>query len=153
MPASRPFLSKTGWTPYWNKKNKPVIKLDTKHGRIYFTPAGNRSTLTKQECKEHLSAIENCAFDDFDTMMERVNSIHMIKINTFELSECNCFYWLKNFKCNHAIAIASRLGLCDFSAIIMTIPLERKRKIGEIKRSIRTRHHNASNEDSRRDNK
>ena len=60
--------------------------------------------------------------------------MHIIKINeqAWELSECTCSKWLKNYKCNHTIAIAARLGLLNFDAIAMSMPLDKKRSRGRI---------------------
>ncbi|RMZ99197.1 hypothetical protein BpHYR1_000806 [Brachionus plicatilis] len=44
----------------------------------------------------------------------------------WELSTCSCKDWLKNYKCDHVIAVCSRLNLFHIKELAMNIPLERK---------------------------
>ena len=85
--------------------------------------------------RQHLIDLELGASTSFDEWIEKTNSIRVVRINTstWELSECSCSYWQKNFKCNHVIAIAARLNLCNFATIALLLPLERKRKPGRKK--------------------
>ena len=135
--AEKPEITKADWLSAleWNKKGnkKAVVKIICKEqGILYFSASGDKSKLSKEECREYLKNIDSCSFKTFDEMTEYVNSIRLIEIDveSWQLSKCTCWFWLKNFKCNHVIAISTRLSLCNFSSIIMVMPLEKKRKPG-----------------------
>ena len=49
----------------------------------------------------------------------------------WENSTCTCRDWHKTLKCNHIIALASRLKKCSFAAIAYSIPLTVKRRRGK----------------------
>ena len=119
--ASKPTIAKQDWKSAfnWNSKNKAVVKVNSS----YYTPAGNKTTLTKKEIRQHLQEIKAGDCSTFDEWIAKLNSIHIVNIDmdTWELSECSCYYWHKHFMCNHVIAIAARLNLCDFATIAMLI--------------------------------
>ena len=61
----------------------------------------------------------------------------MVKLNTscWELSECNCNFWQKNYKCFHIVMCAYREPSCSFKfdAILLLLPCERTKKKGRKK--------------------
>jgi hypothetical protein len=67
-------------------------------------------------------------------MFEYMNSIRVVKLNLscWEMSECSCKYWLKDYKCFHIVSVAHRESACSFSlqSIVLSLPLERKRDRG-----------------------
>ena len=54
----------------------------------------------------------------------------------WENSNCTCPDWMKNYKCNHIIAISCRLKLCDFTTIAMVQPIGMKRRKGRPKNTM-----------------
>ena len=63
-------------------------------------------------------------------------SIHEIKIinlnqECWENITCTCKEHLKFLKCNHVIALATRLNLCTFKTVANSIPFAHKRKRGK----------------------
>ena len=113
--------------------------ISLKHGghTLCFTVAGDGDKiLNKESCQKYLSDIEEYSFTSFDQLIECVTSLHLIKINDvqWQLSECSCYMWLKNFKCNHVIAVCSRLNLCSFNSIAMNLPLAPKKSRGRMKK-------------------
>ena len=64
---------------------------------------------------------------DFDTLIDKTKSIHVILLNKdeWESSICSCVWWHKNNKCNHTIALACRTKLASFDEIAFTIPLNK----------------------------
>jgi hypothetical protein len=67
-------------------------------------------------------------------MFVYINSIRVFKLNLscWELSECNCFYWMKDYRCYHVVSVAHRESLCNFSfnSFVLSLPLKRKRNRG-----------------------
>ena len=66
---------------------------------------------------------------ELDDWIKYISSIVMIKLDktNWKLSTCTCGApWFKHFKCHHVIVCAYRAGLCNFTAINMQLPLERK---------------------------
>ena len=91
--------------------------------------------LTKQQCREFLSEKDKNLFNDFDSMINsinRINTIHL-DLDCWEKSICDCKNWMKAYKCNHIIALASRLKLCSFSEVAYSIPIKHKRTQGRPK--------------------
>jgi hypothetical protein len=89
--------------------------------------------LTRDQCILHLDYIKNVSQEvDFDTLIDKTKSIHVILLNKdeWESSICSCVWWHKNNKCNHTIALACRTKLASFDEIAFTIPLNKKRKPG-----------------------
>jgi hypothetical protein len=118
----------------YNSKNKVMIKLRQDEGYLYFIPSGKEQSLTKDKCREYLAKIKSYDFDCFDRMFCYINSIRVVKLNLscWEMSECSCRYWLKDYKCFHIASVAHRETACSFSfrSIILSLPLERKRDRG-----------------------
>jgi hypothetical protein len=118
----------------YNSKNKVIIRLREGEGYLYFIPAGKQESLTKDKCREYLSKVKGCDFECFDRMFEYMNSIRVVKLNLscWEMSECSCKYWLKDYKCFHIVSVAHRESACSFSlqSIVLSLPLERKRDRG-----------------------
>ena len=131
----KPIIETKDWTDAfkWNAKSHKVIKLDN----IYFT-SEKKPILTKEECKDYLNSLKVMPWLTLDDMLLNVNSILQIKINIncWENSECSCGAWLKNYKCNHVIAISCRLKLCDFTTVAMAQPIGMKRRKGRPKSTM-----------------
>jgi hypothetical protein len=72
------------------------------------------------------------AFNDFDDMYKYIESIRVIKFDnqTWELSECECIDWHKNYKCDHIVMVALGMNAINLTQIIMDLPLEKKRAPG-----------------------
>jgi hypothetical protein len=72
--------------------------------------------------------------DKFDQFFEAINMIRMVKLNLncWELSECNCPFWQKNYKCFHIVLCAYREPNCSFNfdSILLLLPCEKKLKRG-----------------------
>ena len=67
--AIKPTITKQDWECAfaWNKKNKAVVKLES----TYYTPAGSKTTLTKNEIRHHLFDLELGASTSFDEWIEK----------------------------------------------------------------------------------
>jgi hypothetical protein len=70
---------------------------------------------------------------NFDELIEAVNSVRMVYIAPkWKLSTCTCRRWLKNYICNHVIAMSHRLGLHKFDDMVKKVtPLNLSRKIAK----------------------
>jgi hypothetical protein len=92
--------------------------------------------LSNDECSAYLKAIRDLKFSQLNPFLETVHSIH-IRMNSekWELSECSCSNWLKNYKCSHMIATAVRLQLTTWNPIFLDLPLEKKKKKGARKKN------------------
>ena len=89
-----------------SKKSLRHFLGSVEKGLIYnwsmnYNPDGNPNV------KVFSTDIEEFSFTSFDQLIECVMRLHLIKINVvqWQLSECSCYMWLKNFKCNHVIAV------------------------------------------------
>jgi hypothetical protein len=118
----------------YNSLNKVIIRLSIEDSYLYFIPAGKQLTLTKDKCREYVEKVKTCDFDCFDKMFEYINSIHVVKLNlsSWELSECNCSFWMKDYMCYHIVSVAHRETTCKFSLhnLALSLPLQRKRDKG-----------------------
>ena len=113
---------------------------------IYFLPSGLDKQLTKDQCREYLLRIKDCNFilqeknnhpkhlDKFDQFFLAVNKIRMVKLNLdcWELSECNCNFWNKDYKCFHIVLCAFRESKCNFNFdnILLLLPCQKKQSRG-----------------------
>jgi hypothetical protein len=70
----------------------------------------------------------------FDQFFASVHSLRTVKlsISCWELSECNCNFWHKHYKCFHIVMCAYREPKCQFKfdSIILLLPCERKANRG-----------------------
>ncbi len=110
-------ISTKDWTDAykWNAQGHKIIQVySTKN--IYCT-SDHLKIITKEQCRKYLQDINLNVYTDFDNMMQQVEEFRVIKINEhiWENSECSCKEWHKFLKCNHVIALATRLKLCTFS--------------------------------------
>ena len=121
----------------YNQLKRKVIGLDQPDKSIiYFTTASDYvGPFDKHICRALLVQYNDCNFDSFDKLIDLQKNIYMIKINfdQWELSECTCYFWLKNFKCKHVISISSLKKLCSFESVAMNLPLEPKKRRGRRK--------------------
>ena len=109
----------------WEAKGKKIIIL----GALCFAPTGDKLSLSKEECLSFVRNIEAGRTDmELDDWLKYISSIVMIKLDkiNWKLSTCTCAPWFKHFKCHHVIVCAYRAGLCNFTAINMQLPFERK---------------------------
>ena len=106
---AKPVITTQDWTDAykWQRLDKRVLKIEGK----YYIPSKEQLTMENSEAKRYASqSFETISkFDDF---IDFINSFHVVNINQeeWELSRCNCGGWLKNYKCDHVIAISSRLS-------------------------------------------
>ena len=113
-----------------------IAILQPDNTQIFFTASSSYSgTIDKHICRALLLQNNECNFDTFDNLIEVQQNIYFIKLNfvQWELSECTCYYWLKNFKCKHVISIAALKDLVSFESIAMNLPLEPKKRRGRRK--------------------
>jgi hypothetical protein len=118
----------------WNKKNKKIINVKSK----FFIPAGKDKELSKSTCESYLNQEEQQKWTSFDDMIALFNSLHVVQVDfsSWQLSRCNCAFWVKNSKCNHVISVCYRLYKAkqlsdnDFLDAIMNLPIEPNRKRG-----------------------
>jgi hypothetical protein len=118
----------------WNKKNKKILNVNSK----FFIPVGKDTELSKSSCESYLHQEEKEQWRSFDEMIKFINSLHVVQVDfsSWQLSKCNCSYWVKNYKCNHVISVCYRLykskSLSDqhFMDAIMNLPIEANRKRG-----------------------
>ncbi|RNA24848.1 hypothetical protein BpHYR1_043696 [Brachionus plicatilis] len=95
----------------------------------YFTP---RSGIPDDLDQPFIAAYEYDA-SSIEKRWFRLFITYQFNRDEWELSTCSCKDWLKNYKCDHVIAVCSRLKLCHIKEIAMNIPLERKRRPGRPK--------------------
>ncbi len=107
---------------------------------VYMIKAGKPETendykISRAECEQYYGRLRKPT--DLNDYLENIHGIHLIRIQTdnWKLSCCSCSYWLKNYKCSHVIAIATRLHLTSFESIFIDLPMEKKRKPGARKKS------------------
>ncbi|RNA05163.1 hypothetical protein BpHYR1_033395 [Brachionus plicatilis] len=128
----KPIITTQDWTDAykWQQLDKRVLKIDRK----FYIPSKERIIMKKSEAKRYaIQSFETITrFDDF---IDFISSFHIVNINLeeWELSTCNCSGCLKNYKCDHVIAISSRLKLYNFRNIAMNVPHERKLRAGRPK--------------------
>ncbi|RNA09213.1 hypothetical protein BpHYR1_050617, partial [Brachionus plicatilis] len=53
--------------------------------------------------------------------------------NSWTMSSCNWWYWLKNYKCYHITTIAARKKKCSLDSVGMDFPIQANRKRGQPK--------------------
>jgi hypothetical protein len=128
---NEPQIELSDWTDAfkWDALRKDVVKINDKS---FTRSALGGSRLTKKEVIDHFSIINALNFTNFDQMMDLVNMIWVIKINTdnWKLSTCTCPVNLKNYKCKHVIAISVRVGLTQYPPGAMALPLQQRRHRG-----------------------
>ncbi|CAF0981464.1 unnamed protein product, partial [Brachionus calyciflorus] len=120
----------------WNNQNKTIIHF--KDDNCYYLSSGERADITKEDCKSFNQALLEQKWKNFDEMMHEITSIYRVKFNedSWKLSTCSCCFWLKNYKCNHQIAIAARKKKCNFDSVGMDIPIQSNRKKGRPKNTL-----------------
>ncbi len=124
----------------WNQLRKQVRFM--KSSGVYMVKAHKPTqesdlTISNDECSAYLTAIRDLKFSQLNPFLETVHSIHILRMNAdkWELSECSCSNWLKNYKCSHMIATAVRLQLTTWNPIFLDLPLEKKNKRGARKKT------------------
>ena len=92
----------------WNQLNKTIQHF----GDFYFTIDGQKKDLTRNDCKEFMSKLDDNTWSNFDEMMLSIQLMIRIKMNkqNWKASQCTCYSWLKNYKCKHIVATACRLS-------------------------------------------
>ena len=109
---------------------------------LWFTPAGERTTLRKNEVKDYVSELRDFnwqTFEEFNQSKSKYWSINIINDDWILNSSCSCPHFAKHYLCKHVIGIANLLGL-EGSAIpenAKDVPLGQKRKRGAPKKANR----------------
>ena len=116
----------------WLLLKKDIVSKTMLGRKFYFTPASDRTDLTKAEVNDHVDSRMSRCWPTFDEYVLQENSIWCVDINTqnWKASQCNCPKFYKIYKCKHVIGIASRLKLCEIPMQAKTIELGNKRKRG-----------------------
>ncbi|CAF0858135.1 unnamed protein product, partial [Brachionus calyciflorus] len=126
----------------WNKLGKTIQRV----GEYYMVRSGddNKSIeLSREDCKKFLQRLDKKPWENFNEMINDINSIRLIKMNTenWKNSTCTCVFWLKHYKCSHTISVAYRLKMVDFNIIFMDLPISNKRKKGASKKNLKSLQH------------
>jgi len=116
----------------YTKINKSKIKLKIEIDYVYFIPSGHETELSKEQCRDYVSKMERCQFQNFSELFSVADSINMVKLNlnSWRKSQCSCHIWQKNYNCFHVPFVASKEPKCDFTfkEIILQMPLQQKKK-------------------------
>jgi len=64
-----------------------------------------------EECESYFNERKAAKWDSFDKAVS--HSIYFVTLNemNWKLSRCSCYWWSKNYKCKHVIAVCFRSGL------------------------------------------
>jgi hypothetical protein len=126
-----PIFELKDWTNAfkWNLLRKEVVKINS---QAFTRSSSGGTSLSKEQVKQHFSILNSLDFDNFDKFIIMVHSIWVVKVcqANWKLSTCTCPTYMKDYKCKHMIAICVRLGLVEYPATAMTLPLQQKRKRG-----------------------
>ncbi len=91
----------------WNLQEKKFKK----YKGVVCVPAGKKKDLTTEECESYFNERKAAKWDSFDKAVS--HSIYFVTLNemNWKLSRCSCYWWSKNYKCKHVIAVCFRSGL------------------------------------------
>ena len=113
----------------WVKKNKRIVKLRHQNKLIYMVTSTDVTyEATKKGCRNYLNSTEPWA--TFKEYLSWNDSYKIIEINeqVWELSECSCQYWKRNYICKHVVGISYKLSKFDtFPALDLNIEQNSKR--------------------------
>ncbi|CAF1117015.1 unnamed protein product, partial [Brachionus calyciflorus] len=84
----------------WNKRSKPIHHI---RDNLYMCRTMKMGLSQDKNAKIFLTQLDIMPWDDFDKMIESINSMRLISINkeNWKQSRCTCSYWLKNYVCSH----------------------------------------------------
>ncbi len=71
-------------------------------------PAGEEKKLSVRDVKKYFNIVNELNWNKFDEYAEQIGTLHYVKFDRKDWlkSVCNCWYWAKNYYCNHNIGLA-----------------------------------------------
>jgi hypothetical protein len=125
----KPIITANDITESANVKLKMFKPFSTQN--IYIT-SDSKDVQDKYECRNYLTEMKECKFNDFDSLISRMNEYRVITLNSdnWQNSECTCSDGLKKYKCKHILVLAIRLNLLNIENLYDKMPLTNKKRRG-----------------------
>ncbi len=123
------------WTRAWQWSclNKDIIHTRS----LYCMPVGEEKKLTTRDVNKYFNIVDQLSWSKFDEYANQINTLHYVKFNKEDWirSKCNCWFYAKNYYCNHIIGLAVHKKRVVFKDIHKQIQIGQSRKRGQPKKT------------------
>ncbi len=134
----------------WNKLEKTIKSYKHQDGLYYCAPSSDKDThLTSAICDNYFRHKKEKKWDTYDDYLVQIRKIRYVSINesNWKMSKCSCWFWSKNYKCKHMLAICNRKTLFDYLPVHKSIKIGRKRRPGRPKLTTKALEHQQDDEE------
>ncbi len=132
---SQPVLRLDDWTRawQWSSLNKDIVRANG----YYCMPAGEEKKLSVRDVTKYFNVVNELNWNKFDEYAEYIGTLHYVKFDKKDWlkSVCNCWYWAKNYYCNHTIGLAVYKKRVVYKDQHKVIQIGQNRKRGQPKKT------------------
>ena len=114
-------------------QSEKKCKITKKYGNFYYTISSKiNHNITRSDIKKYLNYENKLNWSTFDEYKVEAFKVYRIYFDEtkWENSECNCFKFLKEYKCKHVLGLAIRFKLVSVPNKAKQVKLDKKTSRG-----------------------